>query len=55
MAAGGAGGVGRFWCTLRLHRWVVVRPPGVEPYWGCSRCGKERMWSPGAGIGMGGG
>jgi hypothetical protein len=30
-------------CRIGLHNWVVVRKPGVAPYWGCKRCEKEKL------------
>jgi hypothetical protein len=33
----------RVLCRIGLHNWVVVRKPGVAPYWGCKKCQREKM------------
>ncbi|WP_336921216.1 hypothetical protein [Aquipuribacter sp. SD81] len=33
-------------CWVGLHRWKVVRKPGVAPYTACARCEREQMLDP---------
>lgn|GEM_PF-6748011 len=30
-------------CRLGVHKWKVVREPGVKPFAACVRCEKERV------------
>ena len=30
-------------CRLGIHKWVVRKDPGIEPYAACKRCQKARL------------